>query len=126
MTAHGKFGTAINCMDGRMQLPIINWMKKTYGFDYIDMVTEPGPDAIMAAGEAKIESIKARVTISVKAHGSDTILIAGHYDCAGNPVSKEEHISQTRKAVDVIKSWDLPVKTIIGVWVDHNWVVHPV
>jgi Putative carbonic anhydrase len=34
----GKFGTAINCMDGRVQEPVINWMKVRYGLDYVDMI----------------------------------------------------------------------------------------
>ncbi len=64
---HGKFGTAINCMDGRVQLPVINWMKSRYGLDFIDMVTEPGPDKMLSQGSpAQVESIKSRVLISNK------------------------------------------------------------
>jgi hypothetical protein len=114
-------------MDGRVQLPVINWMKATYHLDYIDMVTEPGPDGILVAGAStQIESIKSRVTISVNAHGSNIIMIVGHHDCAGNPVSKEVHLSQTRKAMDIIKSWNLFVNIIVGVWVDDNWAVKPI
>ena len=128
MSSHSsKFGTAINCMDGRVQLPVIDWMKKAYILDYVDMVTEPGPEGVMVAGEsAQLESIRMKVKISVNAHGSDTIVIASHHDCAGNPVSKEAHLSQTRKAMDIIKSWDLPVKIIVGVWVDDDWAVQPI
>ena len=46
--SHGKFGTAINCLDGRVQLPVSNWMKMQFHLDYIDMITEPGPDKIVA------------------------------------------------------------------------------
>jgi len=45
-----KFATAINCMDGRCQLPVIEWMKKRYGVEYVDMITEPGPDGVLAEG----------------------------------------------------------------------------
>ena len=43
-----KFATAINCMDGRAQEPVIEYMKKSYGVDYVDMITEPGPNRILA------------------------------------------------------------------------------
>jgi len=121
---HGKFGTAINCMDGRAQLPVINWLKSKYALDFIDMITEPGPDKILTRGSnAQVESIKSRVLISVNAHGSQTILIAAHHDCAGDPVSEEEHIKQVKECMKVLQSWKLPVKNIIGVWINDNWTL---
>jgi len=120
----GKFGTAINCMDGRAQLPINNWLRQKYALDYIDTITEPGPDKMLTQGKPEqVESIKSRVLISVNAHGSETVLIAAHNDCAGNPVSKEEHIKQVKDCVKILRSWKLPVKTIIGVWINENWAV---
>jgi len=122
--SHGKFGTAINCMDGRAQLPVINWMKSKYALDFIDMVTEPGPDKMLTQGSpAQVESIKSRVLISVNAHGSQTILVAAHHDCAGNPVSKEEHIRQVKECVKILQSWKLPVKNILGAWINDNWTL---
>jgi len=122
--SHGKFGTAINCMDGRAQLPVINWMKSRYALDFVDMITEPGPDKMLTQGNpVQVESIKSRVLISVNAHGSQTVLIIGHHDCAGNPVSKDEHIRQVKECVKVLQSWKLPVKNIVGVWISDNWTL---
>lgn len=57
----GKFGTAINCMDGRIQIPIINWLKEKYNLDFIDTITEPGVDKITAVkDDEKTEKIKSR------------------------------------------------------------------
>jgi hypothetical protein len=127
MSIHGKFGTAINCMDGRVQLPLINWMKETYGLDYVDMITEPGPDKIVAAGgSGQLDSIKSRIAISVQRHGSAVIVVAAHHDCAGNPVTEEEHMAQIEKAVEVIKSFSFPVSQIAGVWIGSDWKVTPV
>lgn len=121
--ADGKFGTAINCMDGRVQIPVIEWMKKNFGLDYVDMVTEPGPEGKIAGGDAAtIESIKRRVKISVEKHGSEIVIIVAHHDCAGNPVSKVTHEQQLEESIRVVKSWNLPVK-IAGVWLDENWQV---
>ena len=123
----GKFGTAINCMDGRVQTPVTNWMKERFGLDYIDMITEPGPEKMLSQDMSdQVKSIKSRVMISVNAHGSQVILVAAHHDCAGNPVSKEEHIRQVRECRKIIGSWNLPVKEVIGIWVNDRWSVEPI
>ncbi len=123
----GKFGTAINCIDGRVQLPVTNWLKDNYHLDYVDMVTEPGPDRVTARGHAaQVEPLKSKVMISVEAHGSDVVAIAGHHDCAGNPVSREEHCAEIREAMCVIRSWNLPVSCVTGIWVDENWKVQAI
>ncbi len=125
MTA-GKFGTAINCMDGRVQEPVIAWLKERYGLDYVDMITEAGPDKALAAEPGDvIESIRRRVGISVTQHGSEVIAVVGHHDCAGNPVSKEAHWQHIEKAVGVVRSWDSDV-SVLGLWVDEDWSVEVV
>jgi hypothetical protein len=106
-------------MDGRIQIPIINWLKEKHGADFVDTITEPGVDKVFSNAN-KIQEIKSKATISVNAHGSKLILISGHHDCAGNPVSKNEHIAQIKNAVSVIQSWDMPVK-VIGAWVNEDW-----
>jgi hypothetical protein len=122
--AHDKFGTAINCMDGRVQFPVTHWMKEQFHLDYIDMITEPGPDKLLALGpEQAVESIKTRAQISAKAHGSRIIVIAGHDDCAGNPVSKEQHLLHIKEAMKTVRSWNLPFEKAIGVWVNKDWII---
>jgi len=123
----GKFGTAINCMDGRVQLPVINWLKEKYALDFVDMITEPGPDKILSSGKTEqIESIKSRVIISVNAHGSDKVIIVSHHDCAGNPVSKEEHLIQLKECLKLIHSWKLPLSKVMGIWISDKWSVDEV
>ena len=124
--AEGKFVTAISCMDGRTQRPVADWMLKQFGVDFVDTITEPGADKALTAGpDWQVESIKARVLISVNGHGSRAIAVVSHHDCAGNPVSKEEHLEMTKQAVEVLASWDLPVH-IIGIWVGEDWEVEVV
>jgi carbonic anhydrase len=96
-----KFVTAINCMDGRVQLPVIDWMKKHSTADFVDMITEPGPNKILAEDNSNglIQSLKKRVEISVFKHASAQIAIIGHFDCAGNPVDKETQLEQIKAAV---------------------------
>ncbi len=120
---HGRFATAINCMDGRVQLPVINWMRENLSVDYVDMITEPGPDRLLAEGGAGVDSVKARVLISVNKHGSDTILMVSHDDCAGNPVSPAEHAEHLGRSINLIRSWKLPVKRVLGAWIGQDWKV---
>ncbi len=43
-----SFCTTINCMDGRVQLPVIKYLQKHFNVDYVDSITEPGPNLILA------------------------------------------------------------------------------
>lgn len=125
--SHGKFVTTINCMDGRVQMPVIQYLLEKYEADYVDSITEPGPDKILAFTEDEIivENIKKRVDISVNQHGSRTITIVGHYDCAGNPVDEKTHKEHVLKSIDTIKTWNMGTE-ILGLYVDENWQVHEV
>lgn len=121
-----SFATSINCIDGRVQMPIQSWIKEKYHVDYVDAITEPGCDKVFAEKNVeKIESIKYKAMISINAHSSKLIVVSGHHDCAANPVSKEEHLEQVRKAVDTIKSWNTDCE-IIGVWINADWGVEAV
>jgi hypothetical protein len=124
--AEGKFATAINCMDGRVQEPIINWFKIRKGMQYTDMITEPGPIKLLADGdEAAVESIRNRVAISVEKHGSGMIAVVGHHDCAGNPVGREDQLGQIDRAIEVVRSWGFNA-TVVGLYVDDRWDVEVV
>ncbi|HYZ96634.1 MAG TPA: carbonic anhydrase [Nitrososphaeraceae archaeon] len=122
--AKGKFATSVSCMDGRIQIPITNWIKENFSVDYVDTITEPGIDKLVA-DNTDLESIKTKVGISINKHESELIVVSGHYDCAGNPVSNEEHITQIKKGIEVISSWNLGVK-VVGVWVDDTWKINTV
>jgi hypothetical protein len=122
--AKGKFATSVSCMDGRIQIPLINWIKENFSVDYVDTITEPGVDK-QVADNTDLESIKTKVGISINKHESELIVVSGHYDCAGNPVSNEEHITQIKKGIEVISSWNLGAK-VIGVWVDDTWKINTV
>ena len=122
--AERKFATSVSCMDGRIQIPLINWIKENFSVDYVDTITEPGIDK-QVADNTDLKSIKTKVGISINKHESELIVVSGHYDCAGNPVSNEEHITQIKKGIEVISSWNLGVK-VVGVWVDDTWKINTV
>jgi len=117
-----KFGTAINCIDGRTQQPIIDYIKKNYAVDVVDMITFPGADGIFSneLRNMELSLAKQSASISVEKHKSQIIAIVGHYDCAGNPGDKNSHSVQIRKAVEEISLWKLAAK-VIGLYVNEKW-----
>ena len=119
-----RFCTAINCMDGRVQLPVIDYLKERFNVDYVDVVSEPGPNGILAMQSKPnlVESIFERVNISIRNHGSVGIAIVGHHDCAGNPAGKEEQFAHIRDAIRFVHTKFDQIE-IIGLWVDENWEV---
>jgi carbonic anhydrase len=117
----GTFATVITCMDGRVQLPVNKWAREEFGVDYVDTITEPGADLYLTENLIwQNDKIKSRVDISVNRHGSRNVVIVGHYDCAGNPVSDQKHKDLIRKSVEEIKAWKLPVR-VVGLWVNDKW-----
>ena len=106
-----KFAAAINCIDGRVQKPIIEFAIKRFGVDYVDIITEPGPDKVLSENKSMdiIESIKRRVLLSIERNSSKNIIIAGHHDCKANPVEEKVHYRQIKESVDKIKEWNLEV-----------------
>ena len=117
-----KFGTAINCIDGRVQEPVSEFIRKNYGLDYVDMITTPGPDKILCESEdsQEIESVRKKVSLSCRRRSSKLIFIAGHHDCLANPCSEEEHLRQIKKAVANIREWKL-APDVCGIWVGKDW-----
>lgn len=118
----GKFATAVSCMDGRVQEPISKYIKEKFSVDYVDTITEPGPNKILAENSptCNIESIKQRIEISLNKHNSKIIIISGHHDCAGNPTTIENQLSQIRTAISNLSQWYPGIK-VIGLWVDEKW-----
>jgi len=124
---HGKFVTTINCMDGRVQIPVNEYLLKKYEADYVDTITEAGPNKILSDNEDKtlIENIKMRYEVSTIKHDSKVVAVVGHYDCGGNPAEEAEQKTQILDSVKLVKSWNNSVE-VIGLWVDSNWAVNEV
>jgi carbonic anhydrase len=123
--AEGKFGTVLNCMDGRTQLQVNEYLRKTYNLDYVDTITEPGPVKILAEKQPGVDSILSRVNISVGGHGSRLIAIVAHHDCAGKPVPKETQLEQLKQAKETVLGWNLGVECLC-LWVGDDWQVEAV
>jgi hypothetical protein len=117
-----RFGTAINCIDGRTQEVVIDYMKQKYNIDGVDMVTFPGADGLFSNEQNLPEIvalIRRAVSISIERHGSQIIALVGHYDCAGNPGDREHHNKHIRRAMQEVSSWNLNTQ-VIGLYVNEK------
>ena len=114
-----KFGTAINCIDGRTQEPVIDFMKHKYGIHGVDMITFPGVDGVISSSGISdtIVLIRNAVSISTEKHGSRIIAVIGHFYCAGNPGNREHHYANIGKAVQQVSSWKFDAE-IVGLYVN--------
>ena len=127
MVNSARFATVINCMDGRTQLPVIDYMKAKFDVDYVDVITEPGPvKVITEPGNAfQVYSIQQRMLLSQERHGSQHLGLVAHFDCAANPVEKSRQIEQLRQALSYVSLWGFK-GSAVGLWVDENWEVQQV
>jgi hypothetical protein len=120
-----SFCTVISCIDGRIQLPVIDYLQNRFGVDYVDNVTDAGPVGFLSQHPESDDanSIYRRVAVSISAHSSLGIAIVAHHDCAGNPISDSEQIQQIQKCLDILSN-RFPQMEVIGLWLDKNWEVH--
>ena len=122
-----SFCTVINCMDGRVQLPVISYLQNRFGVKYVDTITEAGPNRIVGrqVNSVLLDSILDRVEKSVRFHNSAGLGIVAHHDCLGNPASRQNQLEDTELAVKYLieRFGEIPV---VGLWVDENWVVSEV
>lgn len=116
---HG-FAVAVTCIDGRAHDPLVRWAREHLGVDYVDLVTQPGADAALSECPLDVcSAIRDKLDVSVNAHASRAVVIAGHDDCAANPVSPAVHRRQILDAVRQVEAWALDL-TVVGIWIDRN------
>ena len=113
-------------MDGRIQHPVMEWIKEKTGIPYPDIVTEAGPvRAFFEGNQSVLESIYNRVDISLNNHGAKDIFIVAHHDCAGNPVPKTEQLQHLKKSIETLRQ-KYPEAKVSGLWVNENWEVEEI
>jgi len=122
-----NFCTAINCIDGRVQLPVINYLKKRFNAEYVDLITEAGVNLVLAKqnNASLVQSIFKKLKMSIEEHRSLGVGIVGHHDCLKNPAQRNEQIAHIQDAVQCIRQQYETVE-IIGLWIDENLDAHEV
>lgn len=107
-------------MDGRVQIPVIHWIKQQFKVEYVDMITEPGMDGLVADQQYSLEKLIQKIKISLEKNKASLICVAGHHDCKGNPGSESAHREQILLSVERLKKEFLNTE-IIGIWINEKW-----
>jgi len=121
-----KFTTCLNCIDGRAQLPAINWIIDNYAVKYVDMITEPGMDGLLAEKPLnELSEILKKIDTSIRVQETEEIFVVAHHDCIANPVDQRTHREHVMKSVERLKELK-PAMKIIGIWIDSNLAAHKI
>ncbi|MHC4873375.1 MAG: carbonic anhydrase [Planctomycetota bacterium] len=115
------FTTLLNCIDGRAQLPALEFLKEKFNSGLIDNITEPG---IVSSGEV-LDAILSKIEISMSVHKSKTITVAAHHDCAGNSLTETEQKAQLKTAKEFLQKRYESIE-IHTLWIDENFIVKEV
>lgn len=113
--------TCLNCMDGRVQLPVLSWIREEYSIDFVDVITAAGMDGVLATRD-NIDEIVRSINTSIHINKSMRIFIVGHYDCRGNSVDEKTHREHIAMSVKRLKAY-WPKLEIVGLWVNGDWRV---
>ena len=121
----GNFGTVINCMDGRIQYPVFDYLTRNFDLQFFDAANEAGPLRILTERQDKCRliSLKEQIKVSIDRHGSRFIAVVGHYDCAGNPVDRPTQEEQIREALHYLKKAYGDEIFYLGLYVNEEWKV---
>jgi carbonic anhydrase len=118
------FATCLSCIDGRVAMPVTQFIKDKHGVAFVDYITEAGMDGFIFQPGA-LEGILRKVDFSFKNHRSSILYIVGHTECSGNIVDDEQHKKDILAAVERLKRLR-PSVAVGGLFVDKEWKASPV
>lgn len=120
------FFTIVGCMDGRVQGASLEFGQHTFHTTYADTITEAGIVGQIAKGADQkfLSNLKTKLLISIEKHHSNGVVVNGHAECAGNPVSDVQHKEDIKKSVEIIEELignKVPVDGVYVVRNGENW-----
>jgi carbonic anhydrase len=115
-----KYATVVNCMDGRVQRPVYDYVQKLFSVDVVDTITSPGPVAALAMGTAHrdMAHIDACLQVSLNSHDSTQCAVIAHDFCAGNQVSDDQQKSELKQAVENLRLRYSGFTEIVGLFLE--------
>ena len=114
-------GTLVNCMNGTVQLPAINFAKQIWKVRWVDVITEVAPEKILS--EAKDQETVNRICQNIEASfcGQQTkrLAIVAHSGCDINKAPDDKKKEMLHRAVDFLKD-RYEDTDIVGIWIDNK------
>lgn len=120
-----KFGTVVNCIDGRVQYPVMDYLKRNYNIEFFDAANEAGPIKILTerTEKCRLYSLKEQIMTSLEEHESRFIAVVGHHDCTDNPVDRPEQEAQIEHTLEYLRKAFGSEITYLGLFVNERWEV---
>ena len=120
-----SFGTVVNCTDGRVQYPVMDYLKKKYDFDFFDSANEAGPLRTLTknSDKCRLITLKEQIRTSLEEHDSKFISLVCHHDCKDNPGDRTFQENQMDEALDYIQRSFGNAITYVGLYVNEDWEV---
>ena len=118
---NSDYGTIVNCMDGTIQLPAIDFVKKLWKVNRIDVITEAAPEKILSEtkDQKTIERICQNIEASLCDQHTKRLAIVSHSGCEINIVSDKSKKEMLLKAVNYLKARYMDAE-VTGIWFDGN------
>ena len=120
-----KFGTVINCTDGRVQYPVLDYLKKNFEIEFFDSANEAGPLRTLTkkSDKCRLITLKEQIRASLEDHDSRFIALVGHYDCTDNPGDRAFQEDQLDQSLDYLQRAFGTGITYVGLYVNEQWEV---
>ncbi len=120
-----KFGTVINCTDGRVQYPVLDYLKKNFDIDFFDSANEAGPLRTLTkkSDKCRLITLKEQIRASLEDHESKFIALVGHHDCTDNPGDRAFQEDQLDQSLDYLQRAFGTGITYLGLYVNERWEV---
>jgi hydrogenase maturation factor len=117
-------GTVVCCIDGRIQIPVVEFLRNLWNVEWVDVVTEIAPERLLSDGneEESVRRIHENITASLVQQLEARLAVASHSGCDCNNVPDEEKREMVRASVRILREAHQDA-SIIGVWVDETGTV---
>jgi len=118
---NSDYGTIVNCLDGTIQLPAIDFAKKLWKVNRIDVITDAAPEKILSEtkDQKTIERICQNIEASLCDQHTKRLAIVSHSSCDINKVSDKNKKEMLSKAISYLKARYINIE-VVGIWFDGN------
>ncbi len=108
MSENNQNGLAITCVDARLhRYSITPQVAALLGVDNVYVRTLVGPESRILGGEQSVhlQSLRLSMTDLVPLKNIKKVAVIGHCDCAGHPVSDQQHEKDCVSVITVLREF---------------------
>lgn len=95
------------CADARLhraEVRITERAAELLGVDDVYLIAKPGPNGVHTKPASHLDALVDDFTLLINAKNPSVLVVMGHQNCAGHPVSNEEHDADASTVAQILKS----------------------